>query len=131
MRVSMLEPPVRLHEAEVAPGQTFWRLVRLEWWKASEGGNTMLYVSTLDEQGRPLWGQPVVIENGGHTVLYTDPKPGEVHGVNFPMASTLNSYQVFIDGDLPSDRVTGLGLGEWYGGTDHTTFVLVFQRTRK
>ena len=26
-------------------------------------------------------------------------------------------------------RVTGLGLGEWYGGLDHTSFILVFQRT--
>ncbi len=130
-RVDLLSPPVRLVEAEVAPGEQYWRLVRLEWWKSAEGGNTMLYVTTLNAAGQPRWGQEVIIENGGHTVLYTDPKPGEPYGTNFPMSSTLNSYQAFIGGDLPSDRVTGMGLGEAHGLKDHTTFVLVFQLARK
>lgn len=130
-RVDLLEPPVRLVEAPAAPGERYWRLVRLEWWKPGEGGNTMIYVSTLDEQGRPAWRQEVIVEHGVQERLYTDPKPGEPYGVNYPMANTLNSYQVFVGGALPSERVTGLGLGEWRGGMDHTTFVLVFQLTRK
>lgn len=130
-RVDLLEPPVRLVEAQVAPGERYWRLVRLEWWKPGEGGNTMIYVSTLDEQGRAVWRQEVVVEHGAAERLYTDPKPGEPYGVNYPMGNTLNSYQVFVGGALPSDRVTGLGLGEYLGGLDHTTFVLVFQLTRK
>jgi hypothetical protein len=130
-RVSLLEPPVRLVKAEVAPGETYWRLVRLEWWKPFEGGNTLLYVSTVNEKAQPVWGQEVVIQNGGHTKLYTSPKPGEIYGTNFPMGATLNSYQVFVGGDLPSDRVIGLGLGEAHGGTDHTSFVLIFQRSVK
>jgi hypothetical protein len=91
----------------------------------------MIYVSTLDEQGRAVWRQEVVVEHGAAERLYTDPKPGEPYGVNYPMGNTLNSYQVFVGGDLPSDRVTGLGLGEYLGGLDHTTFVLVFQLTRQ
>jgi hypothetical protein len=130
-RVDLLEPPVKLVEASASPGERYWRLVRLEWWKPGEGGNTMLYITTLREDGQPKWGQELIIENGGHTVLYTTPKPGEPHGQNYPMANTLNSYQVFVGGDLPSDLVTGLGLGEYLGGLDHTTFVLVFQLTRK
>ena len=130
-RVSLLEPPIRLVDAEVAPGETYWRLVRLEWWKPFEGGNTLLYVSTVTEKAQPVWGQEVVIENGGHTKLYTSPKPGEIYGTNFPMGGTLNSYQVFVGGDLPSDRVIGLGLGEAHGGADHTSFVLIFQRSVK
>lgn len=130
VRVSMLSPPVKHRPADVAPGETYWRLVSLEWWKPDEGGNTMLYASAIDEDGQPVWGQEMIVENGGHTVLYTDPKPGERYGVNFPMTSTLNSYQAFVGGDLPSDRVTGLGLGLALGTLDHTTFVLVFQRTR-
>ncbi|MEJ2211858.1 MAG: hypothetical protein P8129_22865 [Anaerolineae bacterium] len=122
---------MRLSEAQVAPGERYWRLVRLEWWKPGEGGNTMLYVSTLDEQGRPVWRQEVVVEHGAAERFYTDPKPGEPYGVDYPMANTLNSYQVFVGGELPSDRVTGLGLGEYLGGLDHTTFVLVFQLARK
>lgn len=130
-RVDLLEPPVRLLEANVAPGERYWRLVRLEWWKPGEGGNTLIYVTTLDEQGRPVWRQEVIVEHGTQELLYTDPKPGEPYGVNYPMGNTLNSYQVFVGGALPSDRVTGLGLGEWLGGMDHTTFVLIFQLTRK
>ena len=130
-RVSILEPPVRLVPANVAPGQLYWRLVRLEWWKPGEGGNTLIYITTLNENAQPAWGQEVIVENGGHTALYTSPKPGEPYGTNFRMSSTLNSYQVFVGGDLPSDRVTGLGLGEYLSGLDHTTFVLVFQRSRK
>lgn len=112
------------------PGQAYWRLVRLKWLKEFEGGNTLLYITTLDEQGEHVWGQQVIVENGGHEELYTQPKPGEPYGTNLPMNSTLNSYQAFVGGDLLSDRVTGLGLGEWYGGLDHTSFILVFQRAK-
>lgn len=94
-------------------------------------GNTILYVQALNDKGQPAWGQQVIVENGGRTLLFTEPKAGQEYGVNFPMASTLNSYLVYIGGDLPSDRVTGLGLGEWLGSTDHTSFFLVFQRTKK
>jgi hypothetical protein len=130
-RVDLLEPPVRLVEAQVAPGERYWRLVRLEWWKPGEGGNGLLYVTTLNEKGIPAWGQEVIVEHGAQERLYTSPKPGELYGLNYPMYSTLNSYLVFVGGSLPSDRVTGLGLGEWLGGTDHTTYVLVFQLTVK
>jgi len=115
----------------VAPGERYWRLVRLEWRKQGEGGNALLYVTTLNEKGVPAWGQEVVVEHGAQERLYTSPKPGEPYGVNYPMFSTLNSYLVFVGGTLPSDRVTGLGLGESLNGMEHTTFVLVFQLTTK
>jgi hypothetical protein len=127
----MLNPPVKLLQAEVAPGQRYWRLVGLEWRKAGEGGNMLTYITTFDENGQPVWGQEVLVENGGGERLYTEPKPGEPYGTSFIMGNTLNSYQVYVGGDLPSDRVAGLGLGEWLGGRDHTSFVLVFQRTKK
>jgi hypothetical protein len=131
MRVSVLDPPIKLLAADVAPGQPYWRLVRLEWHKANEGGNTLLYVSTFNEKGQPVWGQEVIVEHGEQEPLYTTPKAGEPYGTNYPMQSTLNSYQVYVGGDLPSERVVGLGLGEWYGGLDHTTFILEFQRSTR
>lgn len=130
-RVDLLEPPVRLVEAQAAPGERYWRLVRLEWRKAGQGGNGLLYVTTLNEKGAPAWGQEVVVEHGAQERLYTSPKPGEPYGINYPMFGALNSYIVFVGGPLPSDRVTGLGLGESPGNTDHTSFVLVFQLTIK
>jgi hypothetical protein len=131
LRVSLLNPPIRLIQADVAPGQRYWRLVSLQWRKASEGGNTLLYVSTLNENGQPVWGQEVIVEHGVKESLYTQPKSGEPYGTNYPMSGTLNSYQVYVGGDLPSERVVGLGLGEWLGGLDHNTFILVFQRATK
>jgi hypothetical protein len=131
LRVSLFDPPVRLVAADVAPGQPYWRLVRLKWLKASEGGNRMLYVTTFNEKGQPVWGQEVMVEHGVKEYLYTEPKSGEPYGTNYPMSGTLNSYQVYVGGDLPSERVVGLGLGEWPGGLDHTTFILEFQRATK
>jgi len=131
LRVSLFDPPIRRIEANVAPGQPYWRLVRLKWLKASEGGNTLLYVSTFNENGQPVWGQEVIVEHGVKEHLVTQPKAGEPYGTNYPMSSTLNSYQVYVGGDLPSERVVGLGLGEWPGGLDHTTFILEFQRATK
>jgi hypothetical protein len=130
-RVDDLDPPVKLVEAEVAAGERYWRLVRQEWRRAVDGGNMLLYINALDETGQPVWGQEVIIENGGHTALYTTPKPGEAYGVNFVMSGTLGSYQAFVGGALPSDRVVGLGLGERYGWTEHSTFMLEYQLAKK
>jgi hypothetical protein len=131
LRVSLLNPPIKRIEADAAPGQRYWRLVRLEWRKGSEGGNTLLYISTVNENGQPVWGQEVIVEHGIKESLYTGPKAGEPYGTNYPMAASLNSYQVYVGGELPSDRVVGLGLGDWPGGMDHSTFILVFQRGKK
>jgi hypothetical protein len=130
-RVDMLNSPIKLIPAEVEPGQRYWRLVTLEWKKPGEGGDTQTYITIFDEEAQPVWGQEVRVENGGGQILYTEPKPGVPSGTHFTMYNTLNSYQVYVGGDLPSERVAGLGLGEWLGGRDHTSFVLVFQRTKK
>ncbi len=130
-QVYSLDTPIKLIPADVAPGQLYWRLVRLDWRKPDEGGNCIIYITTFKQDGQPKWGQEVVVENGGHTVLYTDPKPGEPYGAEFAMGSTLNSYIVFVGGDYPSERVTGLGLGVWLGSLDHTSWILEFQLAGK
>jgi len=132
-QVYSLDTPIKLEPADVAPGQLYWRLVRLDWRKPGEegSGNCIIYLTTFRQDGQVKWGQQVVVENGGHTVLYTDPKPGHPHGAEFVMGSTLNSYIVFVGGEYPSERVTGLGLGVWLGGLDHTSWILEFQLARK
>ncbi len=132
-QVYSLDIPINLVPAEVAPGQLYWRLVRLDWRKPGEdsSGNCIIYITTFKQDGQPKWGQEVVVENGGHTVLYTEPKAGQPYGANFSMGSTLNSYIVFVGGEYPSERVTGLGLGVWLGGLDHTSWILEFQLARK
>jgi hypothetical protein len=132
-QVYLLDSPISLVPADVAPGQLYWRLVRLEWLRPGESGsgNALIYINTFRQDGQPKWGQEVIVENGGHTSLYTEPQTGNPYGANFPMYSTLNSYQVFVGGDYPSERLTGLGLGLSLGDLAHTSFILEFQLTRK
>jgi len=132
-QVYSLDTPIKLAPAEVAAGQLYWRLVRLDWRKPGEegSGNCIIYITTFKQDGQPKWGQEVVIENGGHTALHTQPKAGEPYGAEFSMGSTLNSYIVFVGGEYPSERVAGLGLGVWLGGLDHTSWILEFQLARK
>ncbi|MFB0533806.1 MAG: hypothetical protein ACETWR_02370 [Anaerolineae bacterium] len=125
-----LYPPVRLEPAAAEPGQTYWRLVVAEWHSPDESGyGPYIYLSTIDETGKPLPGQRVFVDNGGRTILVTEYKAGTDYGVTFPMYGTLGSYTCHVEG--LSDRVVGLGLGTVKGDAEHTAFRLVFQRTVK
>ena len=125
-----LYPPIRLEPAAAEPGQTYWRLVVAVWRSEDEsGGIHYIYISTIDETGNPLPGQPVFVDNGGRTIVVTEYKAGTDYGTTFPMFGTLGSYACHVEG--LSDRVVGLGLGTVKGEKDHTAFRLVFQRTVK
>ena len=125
-----LYPPIRLEPAAAEPGQTYWRLVVAEWRSEDEsGGIHYIYISTIDETGNPLPGQPVFVDNGGRTIVVTEYKAGTDYGTTFPMYGTLGSYTCHVEG--LSDRVVGLGLGTVKGAQEHTAFHLVFQRTVK
>jgi len=132
-QVYSLDTPIKLMPAEVAAGQLYWRLVRLDWRRPGEegSGNCIIYITTFKQDSQPKWGQEVIVENGGRTTLYTQPKPGEPYGADFAMGSTLNSYAVSVGGEYPSEKVAGLGLGVWLGGLDHTSWILEFQLARK
>ncbi len=131
-RLDYFWPTVSLEEAQVGAGQWYWRLVRTEW--LEESGNHHIYVEVLDENGNRSFGQTIVIEYGGSPHFETYPmadKLGEAYAYNFVMGDLLGSYNVYIGGDDPSDKVYGLGLGtrqEPYR-THHTCFFLTFQRT--
>jgi hypothetical protein len=123
-----LYPPVRLEPATAEPGQAYWRLVMAGWRSPDEsGGIHYIYISTIDETGNPVSGQPVFVDNGGRTILVTEYKAGTDYGVAFPMYGTLGAYTCHVEGS--SDRVVGLGLGSVKGDKTHTAFHLVFQRT--
>ncbi len=130
-RLDYFWPTVQLEEAQVSAGQWYWRLVRTEW--LEESGNHHIYVEVLDENGNRSFGQTIVIEYGGSPHYDTYPmadKLGEAYAYNFVMGDLLGSYNVFIGGDDPSDKIYGLGLGtrqEPYR-THHTCFFLTFQR---
>jgi hypothetical protein len=58
-------------------------------------------------------------------------KLGEEYAYNFVMGDLLGSYNVYIGGGEPSDKIYGVGLGTRQDpyGTHHTCFFLTFQRT--
>ena len=124
-----LEPPVKLVPAKVRAGETYWRLVRAYWQDPDEGHQAHhIFANVLNKDGVSM-GQPIIVENGGKTTVPPQPKPDSDYLFNYPMAGTLGSYTVYVAGDTPSDRVTGLGLGYAKGGKDHTCFLLMFQET--
>jgi hypothetical protein len=123
---------VRLEEAQVSPGQWYWRLIRTKW--QEESGNHHIYVEVLDEHGNRSIGQTIVIEYGGSPHYETYPLPdklGEEYAYNFVMEGLLGSYNVYIGGGEPSDKIYGVGLGTRQDPyrTHHTCFFLTFQRT--
>jgi hypothetical protein len=131
-RLDYFWPTVRLEEAQVSSGQWYWRLVRTEWLEQS--GNHHIYVEVLDENGNRSFGQTIVFEYGGSPHYETYPMPdklGEEYAYNFVMGDLLGSYNVYIGGDDPSDKIYGLGLGTRQDPyrTHHTCFFLTFQRT--
>ncbi|MBN1660693.1 MAG: tetratricopeptide repeat protein [Anaerolineae bacterium] len=111
-------------------GQLHWRLVEARWANEQESaGKHSLFVEVLDLQGRRAVGQTVLVQWAGGVAplpVKGDAPPG--CGVDFGMYNTLGSYWVSVGG-LPSDRITGLGLGtqESPHHTIHTSFYLTFR----
>ncbi len=124
-----LEPPVKVQPAQVESGETYWRLIRAYWQDPDEGHQAFhIFANVLNKDGIAI-GQPIIVENGGKTLVPVQPKPDSDYLINYPMAGTLGSYSVYVAGDTPSDRIVGLGLGFAKGGKDHTCFLLTFQET--
>jgi hypothetical protein len=131
-RLDYFGDTVRLEEAQVSSGQWYWRLVKTKW--QEESGNHHIYVEVLDEHGNRSFGQTIVIEYGGSPHYETYPMPdklGEEYAYNFVMNDLLGSYNVYIGGDEPSDKIYGMGLGTRQDPyeTHHTCFFLTFRRT--
>jgi CRP-like cAMP-binding protein len=125
---------VNVQPAGVRPGQSYWRLIAARWEnEAQAGGGHSIFVDVLDENGGKVVGQPIEIRwAGGGLTVFTEEKPSNEFGANFPMYNTLGSYAVSIAG-LPSDMLVGMGLGtiEQPNFTVHTNFFLTFQRVTR
>lgn len=104
---------VELTEAQVAPGQGYWRLVRGIWYdQAESGGRHHIFVDLLDVDGQRVTGQPMrVYWNGGETFIQTQAKPGEPYAADFGMSNPGPSYGVVPADGAPADQLWGMGLG--------------------
>ncbi len=123
---------VGVQPAQVAPGQPYWRLVEARWADEQQSeGRHPIYVNVLDESGRRVIGQPVRVSwREGSVTGVTEDKPAPEYSYNFQMYAAGNAYDVSVEG-LPSDTVTGMGLGdiERRAWKIHTSFYLTFQRS--
>ena len=102
-----------LKEADVAPDQGYWRLVRGVWYdEAASGGRHHILVDVIDADGNRLVDVPIRFYwNTGETILHTQAKPGEPYAVDFGMFDVAPSYGAHpVDGS-PADEVWGMGLG--------------------
>ena len=125
---------VTVEEAQVAPGQQYWRLIEARWADEKEsGGKHHIYVEVLDEGGNRIVGHPVTVfwGDGSYTQGIEDKQPPDL-GFNYQMYAAGNAYNVKIEG-LPSDILRGAGMGSIemprYG--IHTSFFLIYQRATK
>ena len=125
---------VFVEDAQVAPGQPYWRLIEGRWEDEQEaGGKHHIYVEVLDENGKRIVGNPVTVYWGDGN--YTGPvedKAAPDYGFNYQMYAAGNAYNVKVEG-LPSDILHGAGMGDIerprYG--IHTAFYFVYQRAIK
>jgi hypothetical protein len=125
---------VSIEDANVAPGQPYWRVIEVLWHDESQaGGRHSIFVDVLDENGGKVVGHPVKYSwGGGQEILLTEDKPAHEYNSNFPMYAAGQSYHLQVEG-LPSDIVHGMGLGDlqkrdW---NIHVEYLVKFQRAIK
>ncbi len=125
---------IRVESPKVQPGQTYWRLVKAEFWDEKENqGKHHIFVNVLDEKGTRIIGQEVVVEWPGEKLaIITENKPPPEYSANFPLDvnhyppwGTLGAFAVRVNG-LPSDMVIGMGLPP---KNKLVVYLLTFQRT--
>jgi hypothetical protein len=125
---------VTIEDAQVSPGQQYWRLIEGRWAdEAESAGKHHIYVEVLDENGNRVVGQPVTVwwGDGFNSGPIEDKTPPDF-GYNFQMYAAGFAYNTKVEG-MPSDVVKGAGMGSidqrFYG--IHTSFYFVFQRATK
>jgi CRP-like cAMP-binding protein len=125
---------VSIEDAQVAPGQPYWRLIEGRWEDEQQaGGKHHIYVDVLDESGKRIVGQPVTVFWGdGQSTAALEDKPAPDLGFNYQMYASGYAYNVKVEG-LPSDIVRGAGMGDLanrFKGI-HVAYYFIFQKAIK
>lgn len=114
--------------AVAKPGEAYWRIVEASG-PQNIGGNHHWYIDTLDLSGRREVGVPVEFfwdSDQQHVLILSEAKPGEEQALNLPLYAGGNAYGVRIVDGLPSDEISGIGLGDH---VPHHSFRTVYKRT--
>ena len=125
---------INIQDADVAPGQPYWRLIEVRWEDEQQaGGKHHIYVDVLDESGNRVQSQPVTVFWGdGNYTAALENKPAPDYGFNYQMYASGYAYSVKVEG-LPSDVLSGAGMGDVanrFKGI-HVAYYLLFQKATK
>ena len=120
---------VRLIPAQVGHGQKYWRVTKVIFQNIDESTNNhAIFVKILDENGKRVDGQKVVVTSDTSGETYPD-QPTEKTAddmcdcnYNYPMYG--DGYNVQIVGDLPSDKVGGMIMPL----RRHVNYLITYQR---
>lgn len=124
---------VGVHKAEVAPGQPFWRLVRIKFEDAGQesGNDHTIYITLIDEQGNRVedkgvevsWDESGTLQVQRLTLAQQKPKWDYCNcNYDYPMYGA--AYRVRVDDTIPSDQVYGMIMPM----KRHVNYRLTFQR---
>jgi glucose/arabinose dehydrogenase len=107
-----------LIEAEVQPGQGYWRLVKGQWFDKDEppfAGKRNIFIEVLDETGARQTGISLHVTSLDGLALLaaivSEAKPGEFYATDYPMSNIAPAYRVIPFDGTPADAVSGMGLG--------------------
>jgi murein DD-endopeptidase MepM/ murein hydrolase activator NlpD len=114
--------------ANLQPGQRFWHVRAIKWFDETQSqGRHHIYVEALDAEGKPISAPFTVMWPSGSAPGQTNERSGFDAG-NFPMSPSLNEFSVVMaGGGLPSERVTGIGMGANGNPGIHTSTLVKFE----
>lgn len=132
----VLDRGVNFTSVDADSGQTVWKVREIRWLNVAESqGRHHIYFDTLDEEGKRLIGVRIKVRwPSGNFDVVSEAKPGEPYSANYPMSSSRNDYSAQVTGDGLSETVSGVGMGSdggsGFNASNHTSTVVVWQRTR-
>lgn len=127
---------VRVETPVVAPGQEYWFAHEIEWYDEQEadqlGPDHHIMVDVTINGQRAAGTKAFVSWPTGWYEVLIEAKPGEPYGGNFPMSPSRNEFNVGMVGDIPTERVTGIGMGAMtpsgFNAGIHTTTGVRFRK---
>lgn len=129
---------VTIETPPIAPGQQFWRVVKARWYDEQEadalGPDHHIVADVLNYEGERVVGVSLNVKwpTDDHDI-WTEAKPGEPYGANYPMSPSRNEFSVRVTTGVPSETVKGIGMGagtpSGFNAGIHTSTGVVFQRT--
>lgn len=140
-----IEPDAANYGVKVQPyptaglkdGQEVWVAQYVERLKEAEaGGRHHFYFDTRDgvTESR-LVGVPILVNwPTDHTTVFSEPKPGEPWSANYQFSTGKNAFSAIVADGLPSDLVTGAGMGEdtpsGFNAGIHSSIVVHWRKMR-